>query len=157
MIIVYSSKSGSTEKYAQTLASRLGIRCFSVKEDIPSDEPIVFFGWLKGPSVVGLNHMDRSRLSAVCVTGLDSEGRFDKAKVSSKNNLNVPIYYLRGWIIREKIGVSDKMILLMVSVMMKLKGLNEFNQPIFDAMMEGGSFYDEKYLEPIETFCRPKI
>ena len=42
----------------------------------------------------------------------------------------------------------------MVCVMMKLQGLNEQNEPIFNAMMEGGSFYDEKYLDPVELFLR---
>ena len=43
-------------------------------------------------------------------------------------------------------------ILLTKSVMMKLKGLNEHNKPVFDAMMEGGSFFDEGYLDPMERF-----
>ena len=43
---------------------------------------------------------------------------------------------------------------MLVCVMMKLKGLNEFNQPLFEAMMGGGSFYDPVYLDSIELFLK---
>lgn len=155
MIIVYSSKSGSSMMYAHDLSGRTGLSCYSISEPYPKDENIVFFGWLRKDTVVGIDSVDRSRLKAVGVVGLDSEGRFDKGIVADRNNLSVPIYYLRGWIDRSKLNVLDKCVLLAVSVMMKLQGLNEFNKPIFDAMMDGGSFYDPKYLDSIEQFIRP--
>lgn len=151
MIIVYSSKSGSSKRYAEELAERTGLECYDV-HSYPEGERIVFFGWDRGEYVVGLNRVDRTRLAAVCVVGLDDEGRFDKRKVSDKNRFTVPVYYLRGWIDRSKLNFVDKTVLAFVAAMMKLKGLNEFNKPIFDAMMDGGSFYDSKYLDGIEFF-----
>lgn len=151
MIIVYSSKSGSSRRYAEELAERTGLKCYDVRS-CPEGERIVFFGWDRGEYVVGLNRIDRSRLAAVCVVGLDDEGRFDKKSVSDRNHVTVPVYYLRGWIDRSKLNLVDKTVLAVVAAMMKLKGLNEFNKPIFDAMMEGGSFYDSKYLDSIELF-----
>ena len=74
-----------------------------------------------------------------------------------RNSVSVPVFYMRGWIDRSKLNVFDKTILLAVSVMMKLKGLNEFNRPIFDVMMEGGSFYDESQLDAVERFCKPSV
>ena len=115
-------------------------------------EKIVFFGWLRKDEVMGIKGADRSRIIAVCVVGLDNPGRFNSKAVSDRNDLKVPIYYLQGWIDRSKLNIIDKAVLLAVSVMMKLQGLYEFNTPIFNAMMEGGSFYDEKYLEPVERF-----
>ena len=153
-VIVYSSHSGSSEKYARSLSDRTGLSCFSINDEIPEGEPIVFIGWLRKDTVVGLSHVEKSRLKAVCVVGLDNDGRFRSNVVASKNGYKVPTYYLRGWIDRKKLNVLDKGVLMMVCVMMKLQGLNEQNEPIFNAMMEGGSFYDEKYLNPVELFLR---
>ncbi|MDO5862457.1 MAG: hypothetical protein Q4Q58_06680 [Thermoplasmata archaeon] len=152
MIIVHSSKSGSSKRYAEELASRTGLRCYPVGSDLPEGEPIVFFGWNRGDYVVGLNKVDKSRLKTVCVVGLDDEGRFDGRKVSDRNRVTVPVYYLRGWIDRSKLNLLDKGVLALVAAMMKLRGLNEHNRPIFDAMMEGGSFYYPSYLDSIELF-----
>ena len=113
---------------------------------------MVFFGWLRKDTVVGLRKVDVSKVRALCVVGLDDESRFSKPKVAEKNGVGAPVYYLRGWIDRSKLNVIDKAVLAVVAAMMKINGLNQFNQPIFDAMMEGGSFFDESYLAPIELF-----
>ena len=159
MIVVYSSKSGSSKAYAEALASRIGCGCFPIDGGIPDGEQIVFFGWMRGIDIVGIRGIDRKRLKAVCVVALDEVGRFEsnKPKVLDRNSVSVPVFYMRGWIDRSKLNVFDKTILLAVSVMMKLKGLNEFNRPIFDVMMEGGSFYDESQLDAVERFCKPSV
>lgn len=154
-IIVYSSHSGSSEKYAYALSQRTGLDCYSLSDtSIPESEAIIFFGWLRKDTVVGLSKIDPIRLKAVCVVGLDSEGRFNPSVVASKNGYKVPSYYLRGWIDRKKLNIIDKTVLMLVCVMMKLQGLNEHNQSLFDAMMEGGSFYQDSYLDPIECFLK---
>ena len=153
-IIIYSSHTGSTEKYARELSSRTGLDCYSVNSEYPRHEQIVFFGWLRKDTVVGIDKVERSRLKAVCVVGLDNAGSFHPDIVASKNKYKVPTYYLRGWIDRKKLNLLDKGVLMLVCVMMKLKGLNEFNQPLFEAMMEGGSFYDPVYLDSIELFLK---
>ncbi len=151
MIIVYSSKSGSSKKYAEILSGRASLPVYEAGTE-PEGEPMVFFGWLRKDTVMGLRKVDVSKVSALCVVGLDDESRFSKSKVAEKNGVRAPVYYLRGWIDRSKLNIIDKAVLAVVAAVMKLNGLNQFNQPIFDAMMEGGSFFDESYLAPIELF-----
>ncbi len=153
MIVVYCSKSGSSERYAREFASRTGFECFSFDDKLPQDGPIVFFGWLRADTIVGIRGIDTTRLKAVCVVGLDDPSRFNRSSVSEKNGVRVPVYYMRGWIDRSKLGIADKAILLAVSVMMKLKGLDGEGEKVFDAMMNGGSFYDPAYLDPVIRFC----
>ena len=152
-IIVYSSKSGSSENYALALSRKTGLPVYSVRDDYPKDQRIVFFGWIKGSSIVGIRSIDRFKLHAVCAVGLDSADRFDSKKMSDSNGVSVPMYYVRGWIDRSRLGIIDKAILAVVAACMKLQGLNQFSQPVFDAIMEGGSFYDESQLEPLVRFC----
>ncbi len=153
IVAVFSSKSGSSEKYARLFASHVGCECFSAEDRIPGDGSIVFFGWVRGPTIVGLRSIDKSRLKAVCAVGLDSSDRFDKVRMADSNKVSVPIFYVRGWIDRMRLGFVDKTVLAFVSAVMKIRGLNQYNQPVFDAMMEGGSFFDESMLADLERFC----
>lgn len=150
-IIVYSSKSGSSEAYAKSLAARTGLVAYPVGSH-PGGEPIVFIGRLRMDIIVGLSRVDRSEVIAVGAVGIDPEERFDRGRVSERNGLNVPLYYLRGWVDRSRLGPFDKGALAMIAAMMKLRGLDERSRPVFDAMMEGGSFYDERYLDQMQTF-----
>lgn len=153
MIIVYSSKSGSSAKYAYSFSELSGFPVYSVREDYPKDQAIIFFGWVKGPQIVGIRSIDKSMLHAVCAVGLDTSDRFNSTKISDSNNISVPIYYVRGWIIRDKIGFIDKFVLSLVAANMKIKGLNHYNESIFNAILNGGSFYDHTQLEPLLCFC----
>lgn len=157
LIIVYSSKSGSSEKYARSFSDISGYPVYSVKDNYPKDQPIVFFGWVKGPSIVGIRGIDRSMLHAVCAVGLDTSDRFNSQKISDSNNISVPIYYIRGWIVRDRIGFMDKLILSLVAATMKIRGLNSFNEPIFKAMLYGGSFYDDSQLDSLSRFCSSNL
>lgn len=155
VIVVYCSHTGSTKQYAEALAQRGGLECISVRDLKGRDDDIIFFGWLRGPRIVGLNGLDRSRIKAIAAVGLDD--RFDKAKVVSKNGIKGHVYYLRGWFQPKKLNPFERLFIYFIAAIMKLKGLNQYNQPIFDAMMEGGSFYDPSQLDQIATFLRLRI
>ncbi len=150
MIIVYSSKSGSSAKYASVLSSRSGLPFYRVTDKYPDSENIVFIGWKKGSKVIGLDSIDRHRLVALCVVGIDRT--LDSKTLADGLNISVPIYYLHGWIDRKKISLVDKLTLCFVCVMMKLKGLDDSDAPVFDAMMNGGSFFNESDLDGIVRF-----
>ncbi|MBE6515045.1 MAG: hypothetical protein E7Z69_08520 [Thermoplasmata archaeon] len=152
VLVVYRSHTGSTKKYAEALAARGGLECIPVRKLKDQEGEIVFFGWLRGSQVVGLSGIDGSRLKAVCVVGLDN--RFDKASVVSKNKIKCHVYYLRGWFEPRKVNPFERLFIYVVAAVMKLKGLNQHNQPIFDAMMEGGSFYDESALDDVAKFLK---
>lgn len=152
VLVVYRSHTGSTKKYAEALAARGGFECIPARKLKDQEGEIVFFGWLRGSQVVGLAGIDRSRLKAVCVVGLDN--RFDKASVVSNNKIKCHVYYLRGWFEPKKVNPFERLFIYVVAAVMKLKGLNQHNQPIFDAMMEGGSFYDESALDDVAKFLK---
>ena len=156
MIIVYCSKTGSSERYARELASRTGYGCYDVGGDYPAEGQIVYFGWLRAGMVAGLNRVDKSRLKAVCAVGIEDRRQFNPKRVCDRNGFNVPVYYLRGWIDRGRLGAFDKLMLVLPRAMMKLQGLDEYTRPLFDAMTEGGSFYDDSELASVERFVAPR-
>ena len=77
-------------------------------------------------------------------------------KVKESNDVNVPFYNLRGWIDRKKVGLFAKILFVFICAMYKLKGLDDYTGPMFDAMMNGGSFYNESDLEPLIEFAQSR-
>ena len=69
-VVVYSSKSGSSKKYAEALSERTGLHIYPIGQQ-PADESVIFFGWLRDDTIVGLSQVDISKIVAVCVVGLD--------------------------------------------------------------------------------------
>jgi len=155
-IVIYSSHTGSSKKYAESFAEKMGFECHSVSEKIESIEPIIFFGWLKGPRIVGLDSADPFKLRAVVAVALEENPEFGWSKVKEVNNIRVPFYHVRGWIDRKKLNPLEKLFFLFLCVKMKLKGLDSHTQPLFDAMMNGGSFYDEAPLDRLEVMFKTK-
>ena len=148
-IIVYNSKTGSSERYARMLSERTGIPCYSVRDQYPEREDIVFFGWLRKYTVVGLSKIDQSRLRAVCVVGVDDVDFFPRDNVISKYGYDAETFYLRGWIVPEKLNFLERFILRMVSKKILKEAGVYANMEIITAMNDGGSFFDESFLEPI--------
>ena len=127
--------------------------CYSIKEDFDVNQNVIFFGWLNGPRIVGLNKIDKHRLLAVVSVSLSDPPEFGWNKVKDQNDIKAPFYHLRGWIDRSKLHIHEKIFFAFLCAFYKLRGLNSTTQPLFDAMMEGGSFYDESALDQIVQFA----
>jgi len=153
-IIVYSSHTGSTKKYAEILSERTGFPVFSVKDEYDHEQQIVFLGWLNGPRIRGINEVDNSKLIAVATVSLDDHPSFGWPKVKDVNKIKVPIYHLRGWIDRKKLNIFEKLFFYFLCAMYKLRGLNSHTEPLFNAMMNGGSFFDESGLDNLVLLCK---
>ena len=153
-IIVYSSHTGSTKKYAELLSAKTGFELYSIKDKYDPQQQIIYFGWLRGPRIVGLADIDRKKLIAVVAVSLDDHPDFGWPKVKDTNKISVPFYHVRGWIDRKKLNVFEKLFFYFLCAFYKLRGLNSHTEPLFNVMMNGGSFFDESSLENVELFCR---
>ena len=149
--IIYASKTGTCRKYAEELSERTGVPCYPIRE-APPEGPVVFIGWLRGRFLVGSNKIDSGRIQAVCIVGLSPE--INAPKIAFDNGIRAPAYYLRGEINRSKLNPLDKLIIAVFCALMKLKGLNDANQELFDVSMSGGSFYDSAYLDQLVRFLK---
>lgn len=156
MIVVHCSRTGSSRAYAESLAARLGCRCLPVGDDVPDGEQIVFVGWLRSSFIMGLNRVDAGRLRAVCVVGMIPGSEFEsrRRRIADRSSIVVPMFYLRGWMKPESLGPIDRASVLLGAALVKLRGLDsDDRRRMFEAMTEGGSFYDESALAPVVGFC----
>ena len=151
-IVVYSSHTGSTKKYAELFAERTGLSCYSADDQYGPDESIIYFGWLNGPKITGLDGLDQSKVVAIATVSLDDPPEFGWEKVTEVNKIGVPMFHLRGWIDRSKLKFSEKLFFALLCLVYRLKGLDDHTRPLYDAMQKGGSFFDESGLEEIVSY-----
>ena len=144
MIIVYSSLTGSARAYAQELSSKCGFDCIPVGNPI-DDDSIIFIGWLKGIGIIGIEHIPKERLSAVIAVGIDDTDNFKRDDILSKNQIDVPLFYVRGWIHPSDLSLFDNLTLKLLSVFLGKK----ISPEVREAMRHGGDFFDPSSLDPI--------
>ena len=77
-VIVYTTNTGSTEKYAKLLAQETGLSAYSLAEAktvVPEGAEIIYLGWITASSVKGFaNAVKRYRVCAVCAVGIGQTG-----------------------------------------------------------------------------------
>ena len=147
MIVVYSSQSGSTERFAKIIAGRLGIEAFSLGSQ--PDDDMVYMGWLKGNTIAGIKKVDISKVVAVVSTCVKPDSILDVPAIRKANGISCDLFFLRGWIRRECLTFGDKMVFAIVGLILRLKGLDEGTRALCDAMKNGGDFIDDSELEPV--------
>lgn len=153
-IIVYNSKTGSSEKYAHLISERTGLDCYSVKDEYPRDEDVVFIGWLRRYTIVGMSKIDVSKVKAACAVGCDNVDFFNRKEVESCNGYSAETFYLRGWIVPEKLNFIERFILKMVSKKILREAGEHADMTLIDAMTKGGDFFDEAFIDPVVEFLK---
>lgn len=98
--IVYSSTTGSCEKYARMMAGKLHIPAYSVKYvPAPQGREVIYVGWLFAGKVVGLDKVLKTEnVKAVVQVGMADAGADAEAACREKNGLSadVKVFSLQG-------------------------------------------------------------
>lgn len=114
--IVYSSNTGHTAQYAQLLAERSKLPCYTLeeaKQKLSPNEPIIYLGWLIAGFVKGLKSAKKAfDLQGVCAVGLgDSGAQVYSVRKTNKIDGSVKVYTLQGGIDRDRLtGLYASMI-----------------------------------------------
>ncbi len=70
-VLVYTSATGFTARYAQLLSRKTGLPCLALEraKELPGDTPVLYLGWLCAGGIKGLKKA-RKRLAvrAVCAS-----------------------------------------------------------------------------------------
>lgn len=111
--IIFTSKTGFTEKYARLLGEKTGLPVYSMKESgvLAKGTAVIYMGWLMASHISGYEKAAGSfLLSAVCAVGLCDTGTLlEETRRATKIPDNIPLFTLQG-------GLN----------MSKLKGINKF-------------------------------
>lgn len=151
--IIYESKTNHTLRYAQMLSQKLKIPYYNSKEAInhlTKEDKAIFLGWIcagriKGKSKIQ-NEFNIVIYGAVGAYPFSSEYLNELKKA---NNIDKPLFYLRGGIDYSKLNVITKLIVKLAS-----KTIKHPDDKTKEMFHKGHDFVSEKNIEEIIKYIQ---
>lgn len=143
-IVIYSSETGFTQRYAQWIAEELNCDAVSWKE-ISQDKIKEYDRMIYGGSLVAAHIAHWNKVSSfkpnhtiVFAVGMTPESEEYKQEVKKVNELSeIPFYYFRGGVAYEKLGFFKR------NLLKKITGLQESED-----------FSDKESIIPLVEYCQ---
>lgn len=162
-IVVYHSKTGFTEKYAQWIAEALNCRAVSAKEYLKTadhaDDIVIYGGGLIAGKISGLDKIKKqvgNQSLIVFATGATSQNADHVIADIQKNNLTeaerskLPFYYLESGICYEQMNfASEKMLKMMRRMLEKKADINEEEAGMLKALQASSDKSSKAYIQPL--------
>lgn len=153
--IVYESKAGHTLKYAEMLSKKLNIPFYSINESLEklnSNEKIIFLSWICAGKIKEKDKID-NKYDIVCYGAVGAYPYSDEylKELKVANNIDKPLFYLRGGIDYSKLNKFQKLLVKLVGKTMKSS--DEKTQIMFK---QGYDFVKKDNLEEIVKYIQIK-
>ena len=157
--IIYTTNTGSTERYAKLLARKTGLPAYSLaeaKKRVFAGAEIIYLGWIIAGSVKGYaGAAKRYQVCAVCGVGMGQTGtQTDSVRKKSAVPADIPLFTLQGnFDVKKLCGVYRPMMEIMVKT--AGKGLAEKSDrtpeedDMLDMMLHGGERVKEENLSAV--------
>lgn len=140
--IVYTSNTGSTQKYAEMLSARLAVPAYSLKKARAAVKPgtaVLYLGWIRAGKIMGYAEAARNYdVSAVCAVGMGQTGT-QVREVRAKNKIpaQAPLFTLQGnFDIKKLHGAYKVMMQMRVKTVGKALAKKAERTPEEDDMLE---------------------
>ena len=146
--IIYTTNTGSTERYARLLTQKTGLPSYSLaeaKKRVFAGAEVIYLGWIMAGSVKGYAEAaKRYRVRAVCAVGMGQTGtQTDSVRKKTAVPADIPLFTLQGnFDVKKLHGVYRPMMELMVktagkALVEKTDRTPEEND-MLDMMLHGG-------------------
>jgi len=118
--IIYTTNTGSTERYAKLLAQKTGLPVYSLaeaKKRVFAGAEVIYLGWIMAGSVKGYAEAaKRYRVCAVCAVGMGQTGtQADSVRKKAAVPADIPLFTLQGnFDVKKLHGVYRPMMEIMV-------------------------------------------
>ena len=157
--IIYTTNTGSTERYAKLLAQKTGLPAYSLaeaKKQVLAGAEVIYLGWIMAGSVKGYAEAaKRYRVRAVCAVGIGQTGtQADSVRKKSAVPADIPLFTLQGnFDVKKLHGIYRPMMEIMVKT--AGKGLAEKSDrtpeedDMLDMMRCGGERVKEENLSAV--------
>lgn len=172
-LIIYTSQTGFTKKYAEWLAQKTGGDMLELKEVQKKDdaffsgyEAIVYGGWVMAASVVKVKWFlnkaaswKDKKLAIYCVGGSpndnpDVEVMLNKL-LDQEQREYIKAFYCQGGFNYERMNAPSRLAMKMfVSALKKKKDPTEEEKIMTEMVATSYDISDEKYLEPIVDYLK---
>ena len=129
-VIVYTSNTGSTERYAQMLSEKTGYPCEKLeKADFDENDEVIFLGWVMTGDLQGYKAA-KEKYKNIIAVGAVGMMKSDKSldEIKQKSGVTEPLYFLMGAFDMKKLKGIYKIMMGMMVKMLKSK-VKESGQP----------------------------
>lgn len=170
-LIIYTSQTGFTKKYAQWLSDRLKADIYELKdvqkkEDAFFDEyqAIVYGGWAMAGKTVKINWFfekakawNKKRLAVFCVGGSPNDNpdveKMLENMLTNEQKKYIKAFYCQGGFDYEKMNTASRLAMKMfVSALKKKKDPTEEEKIMVKMISDSYDISDIKYIEPIAEY-----
>lgn len=140
--IIYTTNTGSTERYAKLLAQKTGLPVYSLadaKKRVFAGAEVIYLGWIMAGSVKGYAEAaKRYQVRAVCGVGMGQTGtQADSVRQKSAVPANIPLFTLQGnFDVKKLHGVYRPMMEIMVKTAGKALDEKKDRTPEEDDMLD---------------------
>lgn len=140
--IIYTTNTGSTERYARLLAQKTGLPAYSLaeaKKQVFAGAEVIYLGWIMAGSVKGYAEAaKRYRVRAVCGVGMGQTGtQADSVRKKSAVPAGIPLFTLQGnFDVKKLHGVYRLMMEIMVKTAGKALAKKKDRTPAEDDMLD---------------------
>lgn len=169
-LVIYNSKTGFTQRYAQWLSEALDCECVKLSAakncDFSRYETIIFGGWVCAGSVSKLKWF-RSRLpewagkklAVFCVGGVPNDQpeaaeNLDKM-LTAEEKKSVALFYCQGGMNYEKMSAPAKLMMKMFAAAVNAKAdKSEADAGMAKMISTSYDISDRKFIEPIVAWAK---
>lgn len=146
--IIYTTNTGSAERYALLLAEQTGLPVYSLteaKKTVSTGAEVIYLGWIMAGSIKGYAAAARRyRVRAVCAVGMGRTGtQADSVRKKTAVPADIPLFTLQGnFDVKKLHGIYRPMMELMVKTAGKALVEKNDRTPeendMLDMMLHGG-------------------
>ncbi len=156
--IIYTTNTGSTERYAKLLAQKTGLPVYSLaeaKKRVFAGAEVIYLGWIMAGSVKGYAEAaKRYRVRAACGIGMGQTGtQTDSVRKKSAISADIPLFTLQGnFDVKKLHGVYRLMMEIMVKTQARpaeKKDRTPEEDDMLDMMRCGGERVNEENLSAV--------
>ena len=174
-LIIYTSQTGFTKKYAEWLAEKMSGDLLELKdarkkpaEYFEDYDAICYGGWVMAENIVKVKWFlekvadwKNKRLAVFCVGGSPNDNPdidvFLKKALTEDQKKHVRLFYCQGGFNYEKMNGPSRIAMKMfVSALKKRKDLTEEEKFAVEKMSSSYDISDIKYIEPIVSYLLEK-
>ena len=170
-LVVYTSQTGFTKRYAQWLSDEMKADMYDLKEVQKKDdsffseyEAIVYAGWAMAGKVVKagwfLNKAEGwkgKKLAVICVGGCPGDApeceAMMKTVLSEEQSSYIKAFYCQGGFNYEKMNAASKLAMKMFVGSLKKK-TDEKSKTMAEMIAKGYDISDVKYILPVADYLR---
>lgn len=168
-VVIYKSNTGFTEQYANWIAEALNCDVFPLENEnlvnLSEYDLIIFGGGVRAGRIGGIKFVNRARnkypdqslvVFATGATPPDETEAIERVRTMNvPQNLGIPFFYFESGFNYERMKGFDKLIMTMVSGMMRrMKDKNRSQNEMVSAMKNSYDHSSRDSIEPLVTYVR---